>query len=441
MVGEIAIGSNYDEDVQTGLLFIVCTLSALFLNGCQNYDDQFDDLTAQITALSTTVAGLNQLESDIESLSTKINAVRSAYEVNEFDTTALDEMNDTLNAIDTANILTEQDVDAAATAVADIQEIFNEFMRTEYITTVMYYVGEQSDLSKLNVSRDTIDENLAGIVGINGDQFTVINIINGNVPNSVEEVQTDDNVSMTSNATVNGNVPNSDEGGQAGNNESTTDADSDTETAGQNQKLLIETDRKTLLTTLPLTNLTMDMTLTNDQGVTSDYEPNTIPKAGDTLILSIIDSVRSDSEDIMSRLPIQIESSAPNASLVDNEDGTYTLTFSDSSEYAASETTITAYISVNDLTNRGVSLAYINTLQPDDEKIIISEETVTLKNTGSTKGIDNNTSPATNPSYIIGYKDSRYENGLIVNNYQNGKFVDATVNTPIEGSPAFEVLN
>jgi hypothetical protein len=51
--------------MKKGLLSILA--GALVVVGCQNYDDQFDNLESQISALASTVAGLSQVQSDLSS--------------------------------------------------------------------------------------------------------------------------------------------------------------------------------------------------------------------------------------------------------------------------------------------------------------------------------------------------------------------------------------
>ena len=51
-----------------GLLVI-----ALTVVGCQNYDDQFDDLNSKISSLATTVDGLLSVQTSVAALSTKLD--------------------------------------------------------------------------------------------------------------------------------------------------------------------------------------------------------------------------------------------------------------------------------------------------------------------------------------------------------------------------------
>ena len=62
--------------MKKGLLSLLAV--ALTVVGCQNYDDQFDDLKTQITDLATTVAGLTQVQSDLDDLSDDVSQLSTA---------------------------------------------------------------------------------------------------------------------------------------------------------------------------------------------------------------------------------------------------------------------------------------------------------------------------------------------------------------------------
>ena len=64
--------------MKKGLLSLLAV--ALTVVGCQNYDDQFDDLKTQITDLATTVAGLTQVQSDLTQLATTVASLRTAVD-------------------------------------------------------------------------------------------------------------------------------------------------------------------------------------------------------------------------------------------------------------------------------------------------------------------------------------------------------------------------
>jgi hypothetical protein len=61
--------------MKKGLLTVL--LASLVLVGCQNYDDQFDDLNAQISALKSQVDGLASLSGQVSSLSGTISGLSS----------------------------------------------------------------------------------------------------------------------------------------------------------------------------------------------------------------------------------------------------------------------------------------------------------------------------------------------------------------------------
>ena len=59
--------------MKKGLLSILAV--ALTVVGCQNYDDQFDELSDQITALSQTVQGLSTVADQITALQNTVNGL------------------------------------------------------------------------------------------------------------------------------------------------------------------------------------------------------------------------------------------------------------------------------------------------------------------------------------------------------------------------------
>ncbi len=63
------------KTMKKGLLTVL--LASLVLVGCQNYDDQFDDLNAQISALKSQVDGLSSLSGQVSSLSGTISGLSS----------------------------------------------------------------------------------------------------------------------------------------------------------------------------------------------------------------------------------------------------------------------------------------------------------------------------------------------------------------------------
>lgn len=101
---------------------------ALAAVGCQNYDDQFDDLNSQIAALSSQVAGLAQVQSDLASLAGTVSSLQSTVA-------------STATAI--------EGLDGLAENVAAIQESVNETSSSEDLGPTD---AEASDLTDLILS-------------------------------------------------------------------------------------------------------------------------------------------------------------------------------------------------------------------------------------------------------------------------------------------------
>ena len=116
--------------MKKGLLSILA--GALLVVGCQNYDDQFDNLETQINALASTVAGLSQVQSDLASLAGTVNSLQSALSA-EIDTALADGLADIDAAVEAleaaaADSASAEDVSAIATAVAENQTDLDELL-------------------------------------------------------------------------------------------------------------------------------------------------------------------------------------------------------------------------------------------------------------------------------------------------------------------------
>ena len=53
-------------------------VSVLIIVGCQNYDDQFDDLNNKITSLASQVSELSGLSAAIQAVGDRVTALESA---------------------------------------------------------------------------------------------------------------------------------------------------------------------------------------------------------------------------------------------------------------------------------------------------------------------------------------------------------------------------
>jgi len=119
--------------MKKGLLSILA--GALVVVGCQNYDDQFDNLNSQINALASTVAGLSQVQSDLASLSGTVASLASTVNGlgSQIDTAVSNGLADIQADIDAieaavADVASSEAVDALSDAVAASQEDLEELL-------------------------------------------------------------------------------------------------------------------------------------------------------------------------------------------------------------------------------------------------------------------------------------------------------------------------
>jgi outer membrane murein-binding lipoprotein Lpp len=123
--------------MKKGLLSILA--GALLVVGCQNYDDQFDNLESQINALASQVAGLSQVQSDLASLAGTVNSLSSTVNglgaeidsaVSEGLSAGLESITADIEAIESAveNVASSEEVSALSEAVSESQEDLSELL-------------------------------------------------------------------------------------------------------------------------------------------------------------------------------------------------------------------------------------------------------------------------------------------------------------------------
>jgi hypothetical protein len=101
------------KTMKKGLLTLLA--ASLVFVGCQNYDDQFDDLNAQISALKSQVDGLASLSGQVSSLSGTISGLQAGISAAQASASAAATSADAATAAATANA----SAIAAATAAAE----------------------------------------------------------------------------------------------------------------------------------------------------------------------------------------------------------------------------------------------------------------------------------------------------------------------------------
>ncbi len=96
------------KTMKKGLLTLLA--ASLVFVGCQNYDDQFDDLNAQISALKSQVDGLSSLSAQVASLSGSISGLQAGI--------AASASSSELSALSTSLTALQSDIDSIEAAIA-----------------------------------------------------------------------------------------------------------------------------------------------------------------------------------------------------------------------------------------------------------------------------------------------------------------------------------
>jgi len=96
------------KTMKKGLLTLLA--ASLVFVGCQNYDDQFDDLNAQISALKSQVDGLSSLSGQVASLSGTISGLQAGI--------AAAASSSELTALSSSLSALQADVDAVQASIA-----------------------------------------------------------------------------------------------------------------------------------------------------------------------------------------------------------------------------------------------------------------------------------------------------------------------------------
>jgi PBP1b-binding outer membrane lipoprotein LpoB len=153
--------------MKKGLLSILA--GALVVVGCQNYDDQFDNLESQISALASTVAGLSQVQSDLASLAGTVNSLSSSVASlgSQIDTAVADGLSDIQEDIDAieaavADVASSEEVSALQDAVDASQEDLDELLANSSVFTGAVTVNSVATLDAFHQMKGSL-----GIV--NGD--------------------------------------------------------------------------------------------------------------------------------------------------------------------------------------------------------------------------------------------------------------------------------
>ena len=159
--------------MKKGLLSLLAV--ALTVVGCQNYDDQFDELSDQITALSNVVQGLSTVADQITALQNTVNGLELTLggEISSIKTA--------VEALSTAleDVATASDLATISSTLADVQADVKELLAANAVINQDITINNVATLEYVEslISTDADDPNV---------------IVNGKITVSVDDDDFDD---------------------------------------------------------------------------------------------------------------------------------------------------------------------------------------------------------------------------------------------------------
>ena len=159
--------------MKKGLLSLLAV--ALTVVGCQNYDDQFDELSDQITALSATVQGLSTVSDQITALTATVNGLATAASVSglQGDITTIKAAVDALTS-DLADVATAADLGVISSTLADVKADVKELLAANAVINQNITINNVATL-----------EYVESLISTEADAPNVI--VNGEINVSVDE--------------------------------------------------------------------------------------------------------------------------------------------------------------------------------------------------------------------------------------------------------------
>ena len=154
--------------MKKGLLSLLAV--ALTVVGCQNYDDQFDELSDQITALSATVQGLSTVADQITALQNTVNGLELTLGADIATIkTAVDALSTALDDVATAS-----DLATISSTLADVQADVKELLAANAVINQNITINNVATL-----------EYVESLISTDADAPNVI--VNGEITVSVDE--------------------------------------------------------------------------------------------------------------------------------------------------------------------------------------------------------------------------------------------------------------
>jgi len=152
--------------MKKGLLSLLAV--ALTIVSCQNYDDQFAELTGLVNTLSTDVAGLSQVQTDLGTLSTLVASLKTAIDA---DFTTIEGDIETLEQLLT-NVADSQDLGNVVELLNGLQEKVNKLLEADAVINQNVTINNSATLlyvsSLIQVNGDCVAPDCPPNVIING---------------------------------------------------------------------------------------------------------------------------------------------------------------------------------------------------------------------------------------------------------------------------------
>jgi len=154
--------------MKKGLLTVL--LASLVLVGCQNYDDQFDDLNAQISALKSQVDGLSSLSGQVSSLSGTISGLQSGIAAAQAAATSAGSSADAATAA--VNAIPGVDLSGLTASLATLQA------EVDAIEAAIATTATATEVAALQTSLTAVETDLADLLVSNNVYASTITITN-----------------------------------------------------------------------------------------------------------------------------------------------------------------------------------------------------------------------------------------------------------------------
>ena len=152
--------------MKKGLLSLLAV--ALTIVSCQNYDDQFAELTGLVNTLSTDVAGLSQVQTDLGNLSTLVGSLQTAIDA---DFTTIEADIETLEQLLT-NVADSEDLGNVVELLNGLQEKVNKLLEADAVINQNVTINNSATLlyvsSLIQVDGDCVAPDCPPNVIING---------------------------------------------------------------------------------------------------------------------------------------------------------------------------------------------------------------------------------------------------------------------------------